>query len=66
VFQNITFGQDAATLSSSKQRPQGFIGQQAAKVTIDHLRQETRSVSAATFRLPGLHLTVKKGSKPCF
>lgn len=66
VFQNVTFGQDASTLSGSKQGPQGFIGQQAAKVTIDHLRQETRSVSAATFRLPGLHLTVKKGSKPCF
>jgi hypothetical protein len=65
VFQNVTFGQDASTLSP-KSGPREQIGQQADKVTIDHLRQETRAVSAATFRLPGLHLTVRKGSKPCF
>jgi hypothetical protein len=42
------------------------VGQQADTVHIDHLRQVTRSVSAATFRLTGLHLTVRKGAKPCF
>ncbi|MDX6315906.1 MAG: hypothetical protein QOF84_4163 [Streptomyces sp.] len=66
LFTNVTMGQDASTLSGVKNGPQGVVGQQAGKITIDHLRQQTRSISADSFRLSGLHLTVKKGTKPCF
>ncbi|UQA96896.1 DUF6230 family protein [Streptomyces halobius] len=68
VFRNINIGQDAATVKGVpgvRGAPGGF-GQQGDSVTIDGLRQRTRSVSAATFRLPGLHLSVKLGSHPCF
>jgi hypothetical protein len=65
-FHNVIFGRDAATLSGVTDGPAGALGQQADTVHIDHLRQVARSVSAATFRLTGLHLTVQKGSKPCF
>jgi hypothetical protein len=65
-FHNIIFGQDASTLSGVSDGPAGALGQQADTVRIDHLRQTARSVSAATFRLTDLHLTVRKGSKPCF
>lgn len=66
VFGNITIGQDAATLNGVSGGPSGGFGQQADTVRIDHLRQDARSVTAATFRLTGLHLTVKTGAKPCW
>lgn len=68
VFHNINIGQDAATVQGVPGvhgEPGGF-GEQADTVRIDDLRQQTRSVSAATFRLPGLHLSVQVGSNPCF
>ncbi|MFF4359040.1 DUF6230 family protein [Streptomyces sp. NPDC001604] len=68
LFHNINIGQDAATVQGVPGvhgEPGGF-GEQADTVRIDNLRQQTRSVSAATFRLPGLHLSVQVGSNPCF
>ncbi|MGW3119391.1 DUF6230 family protein [Streptomyces sp. NPDC001107] len=68
LFHNINIGQDAATVQGVPGvhgAPGGF-GEQADTVRIDNLRQQTRSVSAATFRLPGLHLSVQVGSNPCF
>jgi hypothetical protein len=68
VFRNINIGQDASTLEGvpGVQGLPGGFGQQADSITIDQLRQGTRSVSAATFRLPGLHLTVRAGDHSCF
>ncbi|ARF53745.1 DUF6230 family protein [Streptomyces gilvosporeus] len=65
VFRNITIGQDASTFKSGPGAPTGTFGQRADAVRIDHLRQTTRAVSAATFRLTDLHLTVKPGDKSC-
>jgi hypothetical protein len=62
TFSNVIMGVDAAAIGG----PAGQVGQQADSVRIDHLRQQTRSVSAATFKLTGLHLTVKAHSSPCF
>ncbi|GAA3845157.1 hypothetical protein GCM10022403_091360 [Streptomyces coacervatus] len=66
VFSNITIGQDASTFGDGSNALAGVFGQQADTVRIDHLQQTTREVSAATFRLTGLHLSVKTGSKPCY
>jgi len=66
VFHNIVIGQDASTFEDGSGSLAGVFGQQADTVRIDHLRQSTREVKAATFRLTGLHLTVKAGSKPCY
>jgi hypothetical protein len=68
IFHHINIGQDASTVDEVPGvygEPGGF-AEQAAAVRIDHLRQLTRSVSAATFRLPGLHLTVDRGDRSCF
>ncbi|MDX2703933.1 DUF6230 family protein [Streptomyces sp. PA03-6a] len=67
-FHDIRIGVDASTTDTEGRAkgPAGALGQQAESVTIDHLRQTTRSVSAATFRLNGLHMTVKRGADPCF
>ncbi|WP_052229857.1 DUF6230 family protein [Streptomyces sp. CT34] len=68
LFHNVNIGQDAATVKGVPGvhgAPGGF-GEQADTVRIDELQQQTRSVSAATFRLPGLHLSVKLGPHPCF
>ncbi len=64
VFRNILIGVDASTLSTAG--APGEVGQRADHVTIDHLRQQTRSVSAGTFRLNGLRMSVKPDSTPCF
>ncbi len=68
VFQHVDIGQDASTVAgvAGVQGPAGAFGEQADSVRIDGLRQGTRSVSAATFRLPGLHLSVTHGSRTCF
>ncbi|MDX3073576.1 DUF6230 family protein [Streptomyces sp. MI02-7b] len=68
TFRNIQIGADAAQLPGDGRAkgPSGAFGQQADSVRIDHLRQTTRSINAATFQLNGLHLTVKKGAQPCF
>ncbi|MFF4508232.1 DUF6230 family protein [Streptomyces sp. NPDC001401] len=68
LFHNINIGQDAATVQGvpGVHGESGGFGEQADTVRIDDLRQQTRSVSAATFRLPGLHLSVQVGSNPCF
>ncbi|MEU6339937.1 DUF6230 family protein [Streptomyces sp. NPDC046977] len=67
TFHNIRIGTDAAQLPGDGRAkgPSGAFGQQADSVRIDHLRQTTHSISAATFRLTNLHLTVKQGAQPC-
>ncbi len=68
VFRHIDIGRDASTVSGvpGVRGPAGAFGEQADAIRIDGLRQQTRSVSAATFRLPGLHLSVARGARPCF
>jgi hypothetical protein len=68
AFQNINIGQDASTLEGvpGVHGSPGAFGEQADNVKIDRLRQGTRSISAATFRLPGLHLTVQTGDHSCY
>lgn len=68
VFRHIAIGQDASTVRGvpGVSGPAGAFGEQAATIRIDRLRQQTRSVSAATFRLPGLHLSVTRGVRSCF
>jgi hypothetical protein len=65
-FQDIVIGQDASTLSGLSGAPPGGFGLQAASVHIDHLRQQATGVSAGTFQLNGLHMTVKSGANPCY
>ncbi|MEU6339936.1 DUF6230 family protein [Streptomyces sp. NPDC046977] len=68
VFRNINIGQDAGTVQGvpGVQGTPGTFAEQASSVTVDDLRQTTRSISAATFRLPDLHLTVRRGDQSCF
>lgn len=68
VFRHIAIGQDASTVTGvdGVQGSPGAFGEQADGLRIDGLRQQTRSVSAATFRLPGLHLSVSRGDRSCF
>jgi hypothetical protein len=67
VFSDIVIGQDASTFKDGGSGLlAGMFGQRADTVRIDHLRQSTRQVNAATFRLTGLHLSVKAGAKPCY
>jgi hypothetical protein len=68
VFHNINIGQDASTVEGvpGVQGSPGGFGEQADSIRIEDLRQLTRSVSAATFRLPGLHLHVERGDDSCF
>lgn len=68
VFTHIHIGQDASTVTGvpGVRGPVGAFAEQAATVRIENLRQETRAISAATFRLPGLHLSVHRGDRSCF
>lgn len=65
-FQEIVIGQDASTLSGLAGGQAHGFGLQAASVHIAHLRQQATGVSAGTFQLNGLHLTVKSGADPCY
>lgn len=68
TFRHINIGQDASTLTGvpGVSGPVGAFGEQAATVRIHDLRQQTRSISAATFRLPGMHLSIARGVRSCF
>ncbi|WP_055590831.1 DUF6230 family protein [Streptacidiphilus griseoplanus] len=68
LFRNINFGQDASTLTEfpGLEGPPGAFGEQASAVTIRHLRQDTRALSAATMRMPGLDLQVLRGDRSCY
>ncbi|WP_431959234.1 DUF6230 family protein [Actinacidiphila sp. bgisy160] len=68
VFEDIHIGQDASTVDQvpGVRGPAGAFAQQATSIRVRDLRQETRSVSAATFRLPNLHLQVLRGDHSCF
>ncbi|TQF06144.1 cholesterol esterase [Kitasatospora acidiphila] len=57
-FNNIEVGRDASTFDKAGvQGPEGVFGQQADSVTINHLRQDNYATTAATFKLPNLHLS---------
>ncbi len=59
-FSNIEIGGDASTFTKGDSTgPSGDFGQQADSVTIDNLRQTNYATTAATFKLPGLHLSFK-------
>lgn len=68
VFENIHIGQDASTVDQvpGVRGPAGAFAQQATSVRVRDLRQTNRSVSAATFRLPDLHVQVLRGDHSCF
>ena len=57
-FTHMHIGQDASTLNQvpGVKGPAGGFGQQAATVTIDHLRQHAYATTAGTFTLPGFGL----------
>jgi hypothetical protein len=59
-FSNIQVGGDASTFTEAgpgMAGPAGVFGQQADSVTINHLRQDNYATTAATFKLPDLHLS---------
>jgi hypothetical protein len=57
-FNNIEIGNDASKLTAAGVAgPAGVFGQQSDKVTINNLRQTNYATTAATFTLPGLHLS---------
>ncbi|GAA1278439.1 cholesterol esterase [Planotetraspora silvatica] len=68
VFTRIQVGRDAGTLDavSGGAGASGMFGQQASAVTITGFKQVSWAVNAATFKLPGLKLTVEPGKHECF
>ncbi|GAA2388068.1 DUF6230 family protein [Dactylosporangium salmoneum] len=58
-FTSIDIGQDASTLTRVPGATGGIgiFGQQAETVNIKHLRQNNYATTAATFNLPGLHMS---------
>ncbi|MCQ4080375.1 DUF6230 family protein [Streptomyces sp. RB6PN25] len=65
-FQNLTIGQDVSTMPGLSNVAAGTWGQRADAVTIDHLKQAAPAVTASSFKLAGLHLSVKAGDKSCY
>ncbi|GAA4570707.1 DUF6230 family protein [Planotetraspora kaengkrachanensis] len=70
VFTRIQVGRDAGTLNavpvSGGAGASGMFGQQASAVSITGFKQVSWAVNAATFKLPGLKLTVEPGKHECF
>ena len=69
TFSNIEIGRDASTLDKGPPGGQGFqdaFGQQADVVRIQNLRQVAVATAAATFTLPDLDLSVRRGDHQCF
>ncbi len=68
TFTNIEIGRDASTLDKVEgaQGDPGVFGQQADKVVIKDLEQVAWATTAGTFKLPNLHLSIKRGKQPCF
>ncbi|MFE0460677.1 DUF6230 family protein [Kitasatospora sp. NPDC058965] len=57
-FDHIEIGGDASTFDKAGvPGPPGVFGQQANGVVIQHLRQDNYATTAASFTLPGLHLS---------
>ncbi|MFE2428383.1 DUF6230 family protein [Streptomyces sp. NPDC059373] len=57
-FTNIEIGNDASTLDKAGVKgPIGVFSQQSDTVTINNLRQTNYATTAASFKLPGLHLS---------
>ncbi|MUL42213.1 cholesterol esterase [Streptomonospora sp. PA3] len=67
-FTEMEIGRDASTVenASGETGEAGVFGQQADTITIDGLKQTAWSVNAGTFRLTGLHLSVKPGDHECY
>ncbi|MCQ4080376.1 DUF6230 family protein [Streptomyces sp. RB6PN25] len=67
-FRDINIGQDASTVHGVpgiRGEPGGF-AEQADFTRVNHLRQATRAIHAATFTFPNLHLSVRRGDHSCF
>ncbi|MFI1995508.1 DUF6230 family protein [Actinoplanes sp. NPDC020271] len=58
-FKSIEIGRDASTLDAvpGKKGAIGVFGQQADEVTLTNLRQNNYATTAATFKLPSLHMS---------
>jgi len=58
-FKAIEIGRDASTLDTvpGKKGAIGVFGQQADEVTLTNLRQNNYATTAATFKLPSLHMS---------
>ncbi|MFE9421541.1 DUF6230 family protein [Kitasatospora sp. NPDC006697] len=58
AFTTMEIGGDASTFTKAGvQGPPGVFGQQADTVVIQNLRQDNYATTAATFKLPNLHLS---------
>jgi len=68
TFTEMQIGRDAGTVENAtgKTGESGAFGQQADTIDIDGLRQTAWSVNAGTFKLTGLHLSVKPGNHECY
>lgn len=65
-FQNIDIGLDASQVSAGPPGVAGSFAQQADRIVLNDLRQNSRRVTASTLTLNGLNLTVTAGRSECF
>jgi hypothetical protein len=67
-FKNIAIGADASTLVQypALQGSAGAFGLEADSITINHLQQDSLSVTAGTFTVPHLNLSVSTGNLECY
>ncbi|MCX5205720.1 DUF6230 family protein [Streptomyces sp. NBC_00237] len=67
TFSDLELGRDAAdSRVPSAAGPPGAYSQQASRLVIRDLRQQTSSMTAGMFHLSGMHLAVKIGRHECF
>lgn len=67
TFSDLELGRDAAdSRIPGSAGPPGAYSQQASRLVIRDLRQQTSSMTAGMFQLTGMHLTVKAGRHECF
>ncbi|WP_322985318.1 DUF6230 family protein [Streptomyces sp. S584] len=67
TFSDLELGRDAAdSRVPSAGGPAGTYSQQASSLVIRNLRQQTSSMTAGTFQLTGMHLSVRVGRDECF
>ncbi|MCK2215453.1 DUF6230 family protein [Actinomadura sp. ATCC 31491] len=67
-LRGVQIGRDAATLDEvpGAAGPPGTFGSQARSVTLRNVRLNARAVTAATFTLPDLAMSVTRGARECF
>jgi hypothetical protein len=67
-FKNIAIGADASTLTQypALEGSSGAFGLEADSITINHLQQDSLSVTAGTFTVPHLNLSVSTSNVECY